>query len=91
MDDSLIDRIAAVSNVYRGGHYHLNYCSEEGGNWAYALEPNPQVDDDLPPALAQIFGQATQGAPIFAMRCQHLEVIAEALESWHAKTLVEGI
>lgn len=95
--DQFLTRIANVSNYYRGAHYHLSFCSEEGGVWAYELvASNPPESDGetegIPPVILAFLMQRTGGTPgpVIAMRCQYLEVICEALESWHAKTLVQG-
>lgn len=95
MDDQLLTRIANVSNYYRGAIWQLSFTSPNGGTWGYSLESGPPPEEgaeELPPFMARIFygprGRPSD-EPIFAMRCQILEVICESLENWHAKTLIE--
>lgn len=94
MDDILLQRIANVCNYYRGATWRLSYTSAEGGTWALMLEATPPPDapaeaESMHPFLPMIFVRSDE--PVFAIRCHNLEVVATAVEHWHASTLTKDL
>jgi hypothetical protein len=91
-EDGLLTRIATVCNYYRGAEWELLFTSSEGGFWSLKLT-SPQAEDEqveaVGPMMRMIYG-TTSSYPIFAIRCQELDVVAEALEHWHAGVLAKS-
>lgn len=89
----LLTRVSNVCNYYRGASWQLAFDSGDGGFWSLRLTSPPEADHQpeatshsTPFGLVMSFG-APADYPIFAMRCQSLEVVAESLEHWHASVL----
>lgn len=86
----LLTRIRNICEVYRGGKWSLFYDSDDGGFWSLQLKSPPEEHHDAEPRMLQtpmgfsINVGPPEDYPIFSMRCQELEVIAEAIEHWHA-------
>lgn len=94
MADALLDRISTVCNYYRGGSWTLQFDSEDGGYWGLQLRSPAEEGHEDPPPVPTLLGmmsQTTPNYPIFAMRCQELTVIAEALEHWHSSVLSRDV
>lgn len=88
-EDQSLARIRRIAETYRGAEWALNYESAEAA-WSMRItppagEPDDQ-DGDTPGTTFRLF--RSERAPVFAMRCDELEVIAEALEHWHARVLM---
>lgn len=91
--DGKLDALTRCRNVcefYRGGAWQLFFDSDDGGYWSLSLKSPPEADHEPEPQMTTTpFGMSIRMGPppdypIFSMRCQDLEVIAEALEHWHA-------
>jgi hypothetical protein len=91
MGDSLLNRIFTVCMYYRGAHWQLNYDSADGGFWNLVLA-NPEKEEDEPETMrVGPFMMVKAHEPIFAIRCQGLEVVAEAVEHWHSSVLARDV
>lgn len=94
MEDNLLKRIASVANYYPGARWGLAFDSNEGGEWSCSIVSASSMreegsDDPIDHLIAHVTQQRT--SPVFAMRCSSLEVIAVALEHWHAATLAKEL
>lgn len=58
------------------------------------ISASEELEEDQMDPIDRLMAHVTQskrGSPVFAMRCSSLEVIATALEHWHAASLSKDI
>lgn len=84
-DDECLRRIQTICSYHDLAEWRLQYTSEDN-SWGFTLtvpleEPQQEVEE-TPFGMSMML--KTHHAPSFAMRCQSLVVLAEALEHWQA-------
>lgn len=90
----LLTRIKRVCEFYRGATWALAFDSSDGGFWSLKLLSPPEEGHQgeiHEHPLGFMVRTAPPDYPIFAMRCQELEVIAEAIEAWHSKVVMRDV
>lgn len=88
--DRLLERIATVCGEHEG-NWVLHFASESGGAWSMTLSGPPAEETEMRPTAIPFIMKQIEEEPIFAMKCQELEVIVVALEHWHAASAIRNM
>jgi hypothetical protein len=89
-DDECLRRIQTIAAYHDLADWRLQYTSDDD-SWAFTLtlpiEEAEEHSQEVMPGLQ--LRMQMPSAPVFAMRCQSLVVLAEALEHWQAHLLTK--
>lgn len=89
-DDECLRRIQTICSYHDLATWMLQYSSDDD-SWGFTLtQPQEHVEEDqVAETPFGIVRRYTRSEPVFAMRCQSLIVLAEALEHWQAHILTK--
>lgn len=90
VDDECLRRIQTVCSYHDLADWRLQYTSDDDA-WGFTLQlPNQEDSEETQEVMQGLHLRMQMPAPpVFAMRCQSLVVLAEALEHWQAHLLTK--